>query len=113
MIFVVQEKRFSTLVEKAIFLIYFFFGDKSLLGVVKARHLNPKIALGVRYTPCDHEGAMWGRMGNLSLVPCTCSLIKHIIGVIRSLRIETLGVPRGGYITQINRCGQVRGASRN
>ena len=33
-----------------------FYGDKSPVEDVKARHLNSKIALGVGYTPRDHEG---------------------------------------------------------
>ena len=33
-----------------------YFCDKSPLEDVKVRHFKWKIALGVQYTPCDHEG---------------------------------------------------------
>ena len=56
--FVVENERFSMIVgKKAIFYFFFyFFCDKSPLEVVRVRHFNSKIVLGVRYTPCDHEG---------------------------------------------------------
>ena len=47
---------FPCLWEKTDILIFFIiFCDKSPLEDVKV-HFKSKIALGVQYTPCDHEG---------------------------------------------------------
>ena len=47
--FVVENERFF---KKNLL----FFCDKSPLEDVKVRDFKSKIALGVQYTPCDHEG---------------------------------------------------------
>ena len=56
--FVDENERFSMVVGKKLCLtfVYYFFCDKSPLEDVKVRHLKSEIALGVQYTPCDHEG---------------------------------------------------------
>ena len=56
--FVVESEQFSMVVGKDRNLKknYYFFRDKSPLEGVKVRNFKSKIALGVQYTPCDHEG---------------------------------------------------------